>query len=66
MAQTLAVAVDETLGVRRLVVRPLHGITEEDLDHRFQGAALLGDGRLALIVNPKYLGRRPGQESSHG
>jgi two-component system chemotaxis sensor kinase CheA len=65
-SDALAVAVDETLGVRRLVVRPLHGITDGDLDGRFQGAALLGDGRLALIVDPKHLGQRPGQESRHG
>ena len=51
----LAVAVDETLGVRRLVVRPLYGLTEGDLGTCFQGAALLGDGRLALIVAPEAL-----------
>jgi chemotaxis protein histidine kinase CheA len=51
----LAVAVDETLGVRRLVVRPLYGLVEGDLGDCFQGAALLGDGRLALIVAPDAL-----------
>ncbi len=56
--ESLAIAVDETLGVRRLVVRTLHGLNEGDLDDRFQGAALLGDGRLALIVNSEYLCRR--------
>jgi two-component system chemotaxis sensor kinase CheA len=59
----MALVVDETLGVRRLVVRPLHGLTEGDLDGRFQGAALLGDGRLALIVAPDRLRNTHG--SSH-
>lgn len=51
----LAVAVDETLGVRRLVVRPLYGLVEGDLGDCFQGSALLGDGCLALIVAPDAL-----------
>jgi two-component system chemotaxis sensor kinase CheA len=53
--RNLAIAVDETLGVRRLVVRPLYGLTDGDLGGGFQGAALLGDGRLALIIAPNAL-----------
>lgn len=52
---TVAVSVDETMGVHRLVIRPLSGISKGDLDGRFQGAALLGDGALALVVDPDRL-----------
>jgi len=62
---TLAVSVDETLGVRRLVIRPLYGMTAGDLDGRFQGAALLGDGRLALVVSPDFLVRHLTRDEPH-
>jgi two-component system chemotaxis sensor kinase CheA len=53
-------SVDATLGVRRLVIRPLKGIVDGDLDGRFRGAALLGDGQLALVVDPERLHHVPG------
>lgn len=62
---TIAVSVDEILGVHRLVIRPLNGIIAGDLDGRFQGAALLGDGRMALIVNPDRLMRLVGNRGHH-
>jgi two-component system chemotaxis sensor kinase CheA len=62
---TVAVSVDETLGVHRLVIRPLRGCGEGDLDGRFQGAALLGDGRLALIVDPDHVLRLISREGLH-
>lgn len=43
----LAVSFAAALGVRRVVLRPMPGID----DRRYQGAALLGDGRLALMLN---------------
>jgi two-component system chemotaxis sensor kinase CheA len=62
---SIAVSVSEILGVRRLVIRPLNGISAGDLDGRFQGAALLGDGQLALVVDPDHLLRRIAQKGSH-
>jgi two-component system chemotaxis sensor kinase CheA len=50
-----ALVVDEILGVRRLVARPIDGLTDGPLGRYFQGAALLGDGRLALIIAPKCI-----------
>jgi two-component system chemotaxis sensor kinase CheA len=60
---TLAVSVDETLGVRRLVICPLRGLCADDSENLFQGAALMGDGRMALVVDPDHLFRLLRQES---
>lgn len=60
---TLAISVDETLGVRRLVICPLRGLCADDSENLFQGAALLGDGRMALVVDPDHLFRLLRQES---
>lgn len=60
---TLAVSVDETLGVRRLVICPLRGLCADDSENLFQGAALLGDGRMALVVDPDHLFRLLRQEA---
>ncbi|MCK6489638.1 MAG: chemotaxis protein CheW [Planctomycetes bacterium] len=50
--RTLALAVDEVLGVQQVVVRPLEGL---DTGGRFTGAALLGDGAVALVLDPDSL-----------
>jgi two-component system chemotaxis sensor kinase CheA len=51
--RTVALAVDEVLGVQQVVVRPLDGL---DTGGRFTGAALLGDGAVALVLDPDALG----------
>lgn len=50
--RTVALAVDEVLGVQQVVVRPLEGL---DTGGRFTGAALLGDGAVALVLDPDSL-----------
>jgi two-component system chemotaxis sensor kinase CheA len=47
----VALSVAATLGVRQVVIRPITGIHATDLTRRYQGAALLGDGRLALVLD---------------
>jgi two-component system chemotaxis sensor kinase CheA len=48
-------AVDRTMGVRQVVIRPLHRAVRGDAGGCFEGAALLGDGRLALVIDPRKL-----------
>lgn len=49
-ARRLAVAVDAFLDERELVVRPIAGRGKSPLPH-VSGAALLGDGRVALVLD---------------
>lgn len=51
--RTVALAVDDVLGVQQVVVRPLDGLP--DLGGLYSGAALLGDGALALVLEPDAL-----------
>ena len=49
----LALAVSEVVGVRKIVVRPLDGLpTTNGL---YLGGAMMGDGAVALIINPDAL-----------
>lgn len=64
--RNVAVTVDEMLGVRRLVIRPLTGVTADASQLPFQGAALLGDGQLALVVDPGRLLQRMNSHNAHG
>lgn len=64
--RNVAVTVDEMLGVRRLVIRPLTGVTTDASQLPFQGAALLGDGQLALVVDPGRLLQRMNSHNAHG
>lgn len=49
--QIAALAVSEVIGVQKIVVKPMDGLKiNTDL---FEGAALMGDGRVALVVGGK-------------
>lgn len=49
--QTAAIAVSEVVGVQKIVVKPMEGLqVNTDL---LEGAALMGDGRVALVVGGK-------------
>lgn len=49
----LALAVDGVVGVQKVVVRPLQGLSDPGL--LFSGGALLGDGTVALIIDFDHL-----------
>ena len=51
--QRIALAVREVIGVRKLVVRSLDGLPESD--GLYLGGAMMGDGAVALLVNPDAL-----------
>lgn len=46
--------VDEVLGVQQVVLREVHGI--QDQSSPFSGGAVLGDGRVAMVVDVDHLG----------
>jgi len=43
----------------------LDGALPLDVDGRFQGAALLGDGQLTLVIDPEHMFRRIDQREAH-
>jgi two-component system chemotaxis sensor kinase CheA len=47
--QKLAVAVDEIIGIRQCVLKPLEGI--DMLNEYIQGVAVMGDSSVALVLN---------------
>lgn len=47
----LVLSVDGILGVRQVVVRPMSGVGNHAHTALYKGAALLGDGRLALVLD---------------
>jgi len=47
----LVLSVDGILGVRQVVVRPMTGLSKQQETRQYLGAALLGDGRLALVLD---------------
>lgn len=49
----IALAVSEVIGVRKLVVRSLDGLPESN--GLYQGGAMMGDGAVALLVDPDAL-----------
>ena len=49
----LALAVSEVVGVRKIVVRPLDGLPSAN--GLYLGGAMMGDGAVALIINPDAL-----------
>ena len=49
----LALQVDAILGIQQIVVKNLHGLNIEG--ELFSGAALMGDGRVSLLLNLKAL-----------
>ena len=49
----IALLVSEVIGVRKIVVRPLNGLPLAD--SLYLGGAMMGDGAVALIVNPDAL-----------
>lgn len=51
--QTAALAVSEVVGVQKIVVKPMEGLQLNT--NLFEGAALMGDGRVALVVGNKGL-----------
>jgi two-component system chemotaxis sensor kinase CheA len=56
----LALAVSEVVGVRKIVVRPLDGLPSAN--GLYLGGAMMGDGAVALIINPDAL---TGMEAIH-
>lgn len=48
--EDIAVVVDELLGIRKVVLRPIEGCAARE--NLIRGAALLGDGSLALVLDP--------------
>jgi two-component system chemotaxis sensor kinase CheA len=55
-----AILVDEVVGRREVLVRPLDPPLR--MLKRFSGAAMLGDGTIALVVDPQYM--VPGESGS--
>lgn len=48
----IAIAIDALLGVRQVVLRPIEGFPSQ---HVVSGAALRGDGSVALVLDPERL-----------
>lgn len=53
MGPPLALAIDEILGKQEVVIKPLAGLVNNT--GPFRGAAILGDGSVALILDPAAL-----------
>ncbi|MFZ5570299.1 MAG: chemotaxis protein CheA [Thermodesulfobacteriota bacterium] len=54
MKKKYAFAVTEVIGVQKIVVKPIEGLRVQQI---FEGAAMMGDGRTALIVGEEGLTR---------
>jgi len=52
----LALLIDHVVGVQKMVKRPVNGLPQLGMNEPwFDGAALRGDGSIALIINPSLL-----------
>jgi two-component system chemotaxis sensor kinase CheA len=64
LGRRLAVACDELLGEEEVVIKSLGAILAETPG--YLGAAILGDGRIALVLDPNHLLKAPAQDLALG
>ncbi len=60
----IALTVDELVGVQQVVVKPVVGM--DGLMKGFAGGAIMGDGAIALVLDPESLRFQEDKEPHHG